>query len=144
MAPQFQHLSKNPSPPTNLDVWIKRRFDGRPWQKPWFYYDITFYYWRLLRTTSLLKFCCLTAFTFARKLVNTKSFKDWEFQLTNRLLPECAKFGNYTEQYVECHLRHLSTSGMAPVGTCRMGAPNDNTAVVDHNLRSVGHRSLDL
>lgn len=82
------------------------------------------------------------AYTFARKLANTKTFKDWEFQLPNRLLPQCAKLGNYTEQYIECHLRHLSSSGLAPVGTCRIGAANDPTAVVDPLLRVRGLKNL--
>lgn len=61
--------------------------------------------------------------------------KDWEFRLTNRLLPQCEKYGNYTTAYVECHLRHITLPGGNPLGTCRMGAPNDPKAVVDPILR---------
>jgi len=61
--------------------------------------------------------------------------KDWEFQLTNRQLPDCAKHGNYTQAYMECHLRHITLPGLAPVGTCRIGAANDPAAVVDPTLR---------
>lgn len=78
----------------------------------------------------------------ARRLVNTKIMKDWEFQLTYRLLPECAKYGNYTQAYVECHIRHITLPGMAPVGTCRMGAANDPAAVVDPQLRVRGIKGL--
>ena len=86
-----------------------------------------------------------TGFQFARRLVNTKVMGDWEFQLTNRLLPECAKHGNYTPAYMECHLRQITIPGGAPVGTCRMGAANDPNAVVDPNLRYVsGHSTLIL
>ena len=74
---------------------------------------------------------------FARRLVATKSFKDWDAQLTNRLLPECAKHGNYTQAYIECHIRQITLAGMAPVGTCRIGATNDPAAVVDPLLRYV-------
>jgi choline dehydrogenase len=81
-------------------------------------------------------------FQFARKLVNTKVMKDWDMQLTNRLLPECAKHGNYTQAYIECHLRHLTLSGGAPVGTCRMGAMGDPQAVVDPLLRVRGLKGL--
>jgi choline dehydrogenase len=68
--------------------------------------------------------------------------KDWEFQLTYRLLPECAKYGNYTQAYVESHIRHITLPGMAPVGTCRMGAANDPAAVVDPQLRVRGIKGL--
>jgi choline dehydrogenase-like flavoprotein len=68
--------------------------------------------------------------------------KDWELVLTNRLLPECAKFGNYTQAYIECHIRQITLPGMAPLGTCRMGAATDPTAVVDPNLRVRGIKGL--
>jgi len=55
----------------------------------------------------------------------------------NRLLPQCAKFGNYTEQYIQCHLRHITLPGGSPVGTCRIGAAGDPQAVVDPLLRWV-------
>src|SRR5262245_39024680 len=61
--------------------------------------------------------------------------KDWEFRLTNRLLSQCEKLGNYTEQYIHCHLRHITLPGNSPVGSCRIGAAGDPTAVVDPLLR---------
>jgi len=73
---------------------------------------------------------------FARRLVGTQTLKDWDMQLTHRLLPECAKHGNYTQAYLECHVRHITLPGMAPVGTCRIGAAADPAAVVDPLLRS--------
>lgn len=78
-----------------------------------------------------------TGYHFARKLIHAKTMKDWEMELTNKLLPECAKFGNYTQAYIECHIRHITLPAGAPVGTCKMGAPNDPNAVVDPQLRSV-------
>jgi len=67
--------------------------------------------------------------------MNTKAFKDWDIQFAYRQIPECAKLGNFTDQYTECHLRHITLSGLSPVGTCRMGAPTDPNAVVDPTLR---------
>lgn len=81
-------------------------------------------------------------YNFARRLVHTKSFKEWDLQLTHRQLPECAKLGNFTEQYIECHLRHITLSGAAPVGTCRLGASSDVTAVVDPTLKVRGIKGL--
>jgi choline dehydrogenase-like flavoprotein len=83
-------------------------------------------------------------YQFARRLVNTKIMKDWEFQLASRLLPECAKFGNYTQQYIECHIRQITLSGMAPVGTCRIGGAADPAAVVDPQLRVRGIKGLRI
>jgi choline dehydrogenase len=81
-------------------------------------------------------------YNFARRLMNTKSFKDWGLNFQYRQVPECAKLGNYTDQYVECHLRHITLSASAPVGTCKMGANGDPTAVVDPNLRVRGVKGL--
>jgi len=67
--------------------------------------------------------------------------KDWGMELTNRLLPECAKHGNYTQAYIECHVRQITLPGLAPVGTCRIGAANDPAAVVDPLLRCVFTRA---
>ena len=74
---------------------------------------------------------------FARRLVGTQVMKDWDMALTNRLLPECAKHGNYTQAYMECHMRQITLPGMAPIGTCRIGSTSDPAAVVDPLLRSV-------
>jgi len=79
----------------------------------------------------------LAGMNFARRLVGTQMMKDWGMELTNRQLPECAKHGNYTQPYMECHLRHITLPGMAPVGTCRIGAASDPATVVDPLLRYV-------
>jgi len=79
---------------------------------------------------------------FLRKLGKTKAFGDWELQLNDKILPQCAEHGNWTDMYMECYLRHISLSGYAPVGTCKMGAPGDPTAVVDPILRVRGVKGL--
>lgn len=81
-------------------------------------------------------------YQFARRLVNAKIMKEWEFRLTNRRLPQCERFGNFTEQYIHCHLRHITLPGHSPVGTCRMGASGDPSAVVDPLLRVRGVKNL--
>ncbi len=75
------------------------------------------------------------AFQYGRKLIQAKSVKDWDMVINNNLLPECAKFGNYTNAYVECYIRHITLSGYAPVGSARIGAQGDPLAVVDPLLR---------
>lgn len=77
------------------------------------------------------------AYRLARSLIKMKPVQDWDFQVNNKLLPECAKAGNFTNSYVECYLRHVTLSGYAPVGTCKIGAIGDPTAVVDPLLRWV-------
>ncbi len=69
-------------------------------------------------------------------------FEDWELVFNDRLLPQCAKHGNWTDLYIDCYVRHITLSGYAPVGTCKMGAPGDPTAVVDPLLRCICDLSL--
>jgi len=82
------------------------------------------------------------AYQFARRLVHSKVLKDWEFQITSHMLPQCAKLGNYTEAYIQCHLRHITIPGNSPVGTCRIGAAGDPEAVVDPHLHVRGVKNL--
>ena len=72
---------------------------------------------------------------YAKNMVNMKPLQDWDFEMNNKLLPQCVKAGNWTASYMECYLRHVTLSGDAPVGTCKMGAIGDPTAVVDPQLR---------
>ena len=77
----------------------------------------------------------LLAIHYIRKLENTKVFGDWELNFNDKILPQCAEHGNWTDMYIECFLRHITLSGYAYVGTCKMGALGDPTAVVDPILR---------
>ena len=43
-----------------------------------------------------------------------------------------------TDEYWECLLRHYADTVYHPASSCRMGADNDPTSVVDTNLRYVG------
>jgi len=81
---------------------------------------------------------------FVRRLINVQTLKNWEFHLTNRLLSECAKYGNYTAAYIECHIRRITLPGASPVGTAKIGAINDPTAVVDPLLRVRGVKGLRI
>ena len=76
-----------------------------------------------------------TAVQYSRKMIHAKVMQDWEFEINNKQLPECAKYGNYTNSYVECYIRHITLPGNSPVGTCKIGAAGDPTAVVDPQLR---------
>eukprot|EP00918_Siedleckia_nematoides_P087375 GHVU01192247.1.p1 GENE.GHVU01192247.1~~GHVU01192247.1.p1 ORF type:complete len:648 (+),score=99.43 GHVU01192247.1:215-2158(+) len=82
------------------------------------------------------------AVKFARKLVHFEDLQNWDFSINNNLIPDCAKFGNWTDRYIDCHIRHITLSGYAPVGTCRIGAASDPTAVVDPHLRVRGTKGL--
>jgi len=75
------------------------------------------------------------AIKFIRNLINTEPIKDWEFMLDNRLMDNCAQFGNWTSAYIDCFARQFIIPSGSPVGTCRMGATGDPSAVVDPALR---------
>eukprot|EP00914_Ancora_sagittata_P010169 GHVO01019574.1.p1 GENE.GHVO01019574.1~~GHVO01019574.1.p1 ORF type:complete len:634 (+),score=76.07 GHVO01019574.1:425-2326(+) len=79
---------------------------------------------------------------YARRIAGTQAMKDWGFEIPERKLPECEKYGNFTMQYIECLLRRVTIPGNNPVGTCKIGAKGDPTAVVDPLLRVRGVKGL--
>ena len=82
------------------------------------------------------------AMKFARNLVKMGPLQDWDFVVSDRLIPQCSKFGNWTTAYFECYLRHITLPGNAPVGTCKMGSIGDPTTVVDPQLRVRGLKGI--
>jgi choline dehydrogenase len=82
------------------------------------------------------------AVKYARRLGKTNWFNMWELQLSNKTTPQCAKLGNWNDASIECFVRQITLSGYSPVGTCRMGAAGDPTAVVDPILRVRGVKGL--
>ncbi|XP_052065949.1 glucose dehydrogenase [FAD, quinone]-like [Mytilus californianus] len=54
----------------------------------------------------------------------------------------CKAFTFDTDDYWKCMIRHYATHSNHQVGTCRMGALRDKTAVVDPHLRVIGIKNL--
>ena len=102
--------------------------------------------------TAVLTFCFILAYwlfvlsdiKFIRNLINSQPLKDWEFYFDSNLMENCAQYGNWTTAYIDCFIRQIVIPAGSPVGTCRMGAQGDPSAVVDPFLRSVinSRRSL--
>ena len=65
----------------------------------------------------------------------TDMFKMLGAQPTDRQVQECTKYGFFTDDYIECHIRHVTLTAYHPCGTCKMGKVSDPTTVVDPQLR---------
>lgn len=57
------------------------------------------------------------------------------------LIPGCEKYFKNEDQYFTCWARSILFTFHHPVGTCKMGDPNDRTTVVDPELRYLLIRS---
>ncbi|GJQ78173.1 hypothetical protein Trydic_g2504 [Trypoxylus dichotomus] len=54
----------------------------------------------------------------------------------------CHHLEDDSDEYWECALRHVTSTGYHPLGTCKMGPANDPEAIVDHRLRVHGIDNL--
>lgn len=72
---------------------------------------------------------------FILALTDTTPFRSIGARLTGRVLPDCLQTP-YTDGYWEEVIRTLTHYTYHPAGTCKMGRPDDPTAVVDPKLRS--------
>ncbi|XP_070535713.1 ecdysone oxidase-like [Ptychodera flava] len=78
---------------------------------------------------------------FIQKLANTKAFKDYG------ITPSHLKFDNCphefdSDKYWEHYIRHLTLTAWHVCGTCKMGAKDDQTTVVDPSLRVRGLKNV--
>ncbi len=78
----------------------------------------------------------------AQELSETTPFRSLGANMVPNVHPECRNHIFNSDAYWGCFIRHMAVSLNHPGGTCRMGAANDNTAVVDPKLRVRGLRSL--
>lgn len=76
------------------------------------------------------------------ELMNTEAMRKIDARLYDTPIPTCAHLGFATDAYWECHTRHFTFTIYHYSGTCKMGAANDPTAVVDPRLRVRGLNGL--
>ncbi|GIY76537.1 glucose dehydrogenase [Caerostris darwini] len=68
---------------------------------------------------------------------NTEAFKKIGAKMFETKFPGCESHELYSDAYLRCVARNYVFNFYHPVGTCKMGDPNDNTTVVDPRLRQV-------
>ncbi|OXU31327.1 hypothetical protein TSAR_002528 [Trichomalopsis sarcophagae] len=75
-------------------------------------------------------------------ILNTTTFRRNGFVRTRLWAPACDHFQLDSDQYYECFVKHYMSSGLHPVGTCKMGSNSDREAVVNPRLRVHGIKGL--
>ena len=74
------------------------------------------------------------------RLAKTKAFRSIgasPSDLFAEYYPPCTIQSNSINAYWTCRIKHYTQTMHHPTSTCRMGAPDDPTAVVDPQLRFV-------
>ncbi|XP_023214262.1 glucose dehydrogenase [FAD, quinone]-like [Centruroides sculpturatus] len=72
------------------------------------------------------------------RLGNSIALKIYGARIFPRRIPGCEKYVQFSDEDLHCIIRTLSTTAYHPVGTCKMGAIEDPTTVVDPELRVKG------
>jgi choline dehydrogenase-like flavoprotein len=68
-------------------------------------------------------------------LVATKSFQSVEAKIIQIKHEDCRAKDQNSDQHLECLVRHYALTNYHPTSTCKMGASDDASAVVDPHLR---------
>ncbi|XP_063238653.1 glucose dehydrogenase [FAD, quinone]-like [Bacillus rossius redtenbacheri] len=78
----------------------------------------------------------------ATRLAETRAMREgFEAQVSRTKIPGCP--GDHgSDEYWACAVRHVATTTYHPAGTCKMGPPTDQEAVVDPRLKVYGVRGL--
>jgi len=78
----------------------------------------------------------LPAIEFSEEMASTKVLRKIGASPDNSIPPlkMCNDKKYRSEEFWKCYLKHLTFTNYHPTSTCRMGAADDSTAVVDYNL----------
>ncbi|KAG4080013.1 hypothetical protein HA402_006325 [Bradysia odoriphaga] len=68
----------------------------------------------------------------------TKAFAKLGAELFSTKFPGCEDLEQFSDEYLECVVRSYTSTSYHPAGTCKMGAADDATAVVDPQLNVMG------
>ncbi|CAL7944268.1 unnamed protein product [Xylocopa violacea] len=72
------------------------------------------------------------------EISNTRTMKQWDLRLEPVVHPLCTNYHFGSDAYWECYVRAATGPENHQSGTCKMGADNDPSAVVDPELRVRG------
>lgn len=75
-------------------------------------------------------------------MIETKTMRKLRARPNPNIIPACAEFGIYSDDYWRCHARYYTMTIYHPSCTCRMGPEDDPEAVVDSRLRVYGIHGL--
>ncbi|XP_064610228.1 L-sorbose 1-dehydrogenase-like [Liolophura sinensis] len=79
---------------------------------------------------------------YCQRVLDTEAFRKHGTVHRNKTFKACSHHGNDTDAFWECYLRHITATIYHPCCTCKMGAVNDPSAVVDPQLRVKGVQNL--
>ena len=76
----------------------------------------------------------------AMDIVNSSAFGQWKL----KCVPErgMSSYDFNTDEFWRWYIRHIAVTIYHPVGTCKMGATEDSSTVVDSRLRVKGVKNL--
>lgn len=75
-------------------------------------------------------------------LGHTPAFKRYGAEIFSSHFPGCESYPQWSDPYLACMARTYTSTIYHPVGTCKMGPPNDTSAVVDPQFRVYGVKGL--
>ncbi|XP_067120302.1 glucose dehydrogenase [FAD, quinone]-like [Centruroides vittatus] len=76
------------------------------------------------------------------KMASTEPLKKFGVRPLPYIMPGCERYEQFSDEYLACMALVFPFSGHHFAGTCKMGHPNDPTAVVDPTLRVKGVQNL--
>ncbi|XP_032526930.2 glucose dehydrogenase [FAD, quinone]-like [Danaus plexippus] len=76
----------------------------------------------------------IEAIDFIHTLEKTSTFEKYNIKLLHINISECDIYPFDTEKYWECYIKYMATTIYHPVGTTKMGPPEDASAVVNSEL----------
>lgn len=79
----------------------------------------------------------LTGMKICHTIGDSPPFKKYGGHRFETTFPGCEIYVKNSDEYLACVARTFTSTIYHPVGTCKMGAPNDPTAVVDPQLRYI-------
>ncbi|XP_052687911.1 L-sorbose 1-dehydrogenase-like [Crassostrea angulata] len=86
--------------------------------------------------------CFIRGIRKLQDLVATKSFQSVQARIVQIKHEDCQSKDQDADEHWECLVRHYALTNYHPTSTCKMGARDDKTAVVDPDLRVIGIKGL--
>ena len=92
---------------------------------------------QLYQYMSLFSGLCISGVRLQQKFTHTQAFKRLGAKLIKSVHPLCKHLPEDSDDYWRCFIRSNTLTMYHPTSTCKMGRKEDNTTVVDSQLRLV-------